>query len=391
MDHKSLTLFNVSAKPLRVRGTNGKLILAADTNRSYINCKKELFNVSKNPLFLYNEGSNTPFAQIGGRETLEIVCNEDWYTLGDPPALTKEQALGVACKPNPCRDECLINTEQLKFILDACKNGHPCPPGLTPEQLAIIIAAIRDTACCPPTPHVVTYDVAGRYTLNIAGGSTVTLTMTVVGGGGGGAAASATAVPPGQGGGGGGGGNKDTSVIRLSTPASLVITVGIGGAGGTSLSLDGKPGLFSQVVDTATGNILCYADAGQGGMANGVGGNGWCYGGGGAGPSMAGGIAIFGNGFPGTNLGGGKGGGYNPGNGALDSVTPSIAGGGGASSPYTGRGGNAAQPGIANPTTATDGTRGAGGGGGSYDAQDPLMQVGGNGGPGYVIISYIVE
>lgn len=393
MDLKPIRLFK-SSSPVKVRGANGQIVLAIDHNREYLKCKKEIVNVTNHTLAIYNENSDEPFAVLEPHSNTEIVCNGEWYSLGEPhtsysPMLSHipTSSTALECKPSHhkkphCKpkDECITN-EQLCFIIDAVRGGQCC--GLSPEQLAIILEAIKQLIPCNPLPQVVTYDIPGTYQLSITGGSYVVLTVTLVGGGGGGAGASRT----GTGGGGGGSGWKETSLIKLPTPVNLSIIVGIAGLGGI-VNGNGTPGGATEL---RNGTItLCYAAPGQGGLAKGDGGDGGAFGGGSSGSSSVVGIGILGNGLNSINLGGGGGGGYSPGLPALSANKYLACGGGGGSSPYTGKGGDAAQI-TGTPTAAQAGTVGGGGGGGSFlDSASDLTFPGGNGGPGYAIIEYEV-
>lgn len=380
-------------------------MLAADVNREYLKCKKEIVNVTNYPLSIYNEYSGEPFAVLEPHSSTEIVCNEEWYSLGEPSISHAPMVSRVPntaeCKPHSMpshhkkksnsKDRCkpkegCITNEQLCFIIDAVKGGQCC--GLTPQQLAIILEAIRELIPCPEPcpcnpPQVVTYDIPGRYQLNIAGGSYVTLTVTLVGGGGGGGSASGNAT----GGGGGGSGWKETSVIKLPTPVNLDVLVGGGGLGGVS-NTNGTPGGATELRNSTV--VLCYAAPGQGGYSSGGGGDGGAFGGGASGSSTVVGIGILANGLS-SNIGGGRGGGYSPGLGATSINNYQACGGGGGSSPYTGKGGDAAQI-VGNPIPAQAGTVGGGGGGGSFlQGSEDITMPGGAGGPGYAIISYVIS
>jgi hypothetical protein len=210
-----------------------------------------------------------------------------------------------------------------------------------------------------------------------------TASFLCIGGGGGGGSAVLGLV----GGGGGGGGYLNGNYI-FSSNLPVLISVGLGGAGGTSSS----PAVVG-VNTYIDSNIASGGGQGGGGNGGGNGGNGGCGGGaagqqffaysGGLGTPGQGGDGAGGNNFSGSGGGGG-------GAGALASSTSGgiglayfggvVYGGGGASASGgiggTGGGGN----------TDSNGTNGLGGGGGG-SSQIATGGNGGNGGSGILILT----
>ncbi len=214
--------------------------------------------------------------------------------------------------------------------------------------------------------------------------------------------------------GGGGGGAVKSGTASIAVPGTFAIVVGPGGAGSsTGAGADGTASSFNGVTAGGGGAGGGFSDStptghnGANGSAAGGGGSGatapFTQGLGGSGSSPGG---DGGNGVTGaTAAGGGGGAGGNPasnggngnvnaggagGNGASSSITGSSVtyggGGGGAGLSTSGAAGTggAGTGGKSGGPSATSGTANTGGGGGGgYNA------LGGNGGSGVVIISYV--
>lgn len=206
--------------------------------------------------------------------------------------------------------------------------------------------------------------------------------VTLVGGGGGGAGATGLRS-------GGGGGSGYTVQHLTSVFASLQITIGTGGTGGTSEVAGGNG---------TTTTVLCDSDywmtapGGEGGKVasgstSGAGGVG-TYGGGGGGNGNsstpgAGGIGKWIDGSVGGSTGGSGGAGSNGGSGG---------GGGGGGGPEGGDGGYviAFGPGMEVGGDGYSGLRGGGGGGGGGGAGGGFsIGNGGAGGDGYCIVRFL--
>jgi hypothetical protein len=258
-------------------------------------------------------------------------------------------------------------------------------------------------------------------------GSAVTASYLVVAGGAGGGGTETNY----NGAGGGGAGGFLTGTTSLNPTLSYTVTVGAGGAGGT-VSTIGVNGSNSQL-----GALTASVGGGGGGTssstsANRAGANGGS-GGGGAGDSpsgISGGTGTSGqgnaggSGFHGGSYGGGGGGGAfavgqsasaTSGNGGgnggagsanpitgsttgqLDSGTYYLAGGGaggmystaGTGNPGTGGLGGGGNGGTRGGGDGFAGTANLGGGGGGATTSGGGTRVGGQGGSGVVIISYV--
>ena len=182
--------------------------------------------------------------------------------------------------------------------------------------------------------------------------------LLVAGGGGGGGLI----------GGGGGAGGYKTGTAALNTNTSYSVTVGSGGAGGTTSPFSGSAGtnsVFNSI--TANGGGFGSYSAAPGNGASGGGASGY-YGTGAAGTGIAGQGYAGGSNSGGVNVPGGGGGGAGGvgGNGTTTGSNSGGSGGIGISSSITG--------------TATFYGGGGGGGGGSYTAA--AAGAGGNGGGG---------
>jgi len=229
--------------------------------------------------------------------------------------------------------------------------------------------------------------------------------LAVAGGAGGGCGASTQG-----GGGGGGGGGFVTGSTTLNSGVAYTITVGAGGAGGSSSA--GVAGGNSSI-----GSLVNAIGGGSGGNGNGggnyTGGNGGS-GGGGAGSSYAGGSPTSGQGssggsggaspsYPGGGGGGASAAGGNAsgtnggagGAGTASTISGSsitYAGGGGGGIYVTGTGAGAGGAGGGgnggNTGGGGAGTANTGGGGGGAAYYGGTSYNGSSGGSGIVIISY---
>ena len=217
-------------------------------------------------------------------------------------------------------------------------------------------------------------------TLTVVNGGEVEYLVVAGGGGGGGSGQQAG---DGGGGGGGAGGYLAGSV---SIDVSQAITVGTGGAGGTT-DINGTPG--DQGVDSSIGTLVEAIGGGGGGSDGGAGSDGGSGGGGFEGQAGRSGTPGQGNdgGNGGGDDNGGGGGGGSSGVGAVGGSATGGAGGAGTSNDISGSsvtyavgGAGGDEGGIAAGANGTDGT-GNGGQGGERAA-------GGDGGDGIVIVSY---
>lgn len=266
------------------------------------------------------------------------------------------------------------------------------------------------TAALQPAPktRVIVFDASDTYSV---GPDVLSIDVFCIGGGGGGGQGATLA--NGYGGGGGGGGGFTFATMRAdSLPASVAITVGAAGTGGTSPSNSTAGG-------TSSFGTLVYARGGNRGTAGTVGAAG------------VGGVVTpaYGNlfqGGPGTDgsqttaadavndyqgaPGGGGGGGYNNGSGGAGGAgswrTLSATGGGGAGGAagadgaagtsagdsdvyfgpgYGGGGGGGALTGDGG-NGAAGVVGGGGGGGGAVGTGGTIPGNGGDGGAGRVIV-----
>ncbi|MBM3669667.1 MAG: hypothetical protein FJW97_06600, partial [Actinobacteria bacterium] len=227
--------------------------------------------------------------------------------------------------------------------------------------------------------------------------------LIVAGGGGGGNDTGA--------GGGGGAAKPYSANAPIVAGATVVVTVGQGGIGASTVNstgANGQPSQLNAVVVGGGGGGASYnssgttrgADAPLGSPAYALRGSG-----GGGANNSAGGSGAFagGNGFTDTGAGGGgasaagsnaesraSGNGGNGGAGLSNAITGASltygSGGGGGSWNTAGTGGSGAGNGGHNtPATSGSANRGGGGGGGSSQGSS---KVGGSGGSGVVIVSY---
>ena len=210
-------------------------------------------------------------------------------------------------------------------------------------------------------------------TVNIPYGSTGILITACGGGGGGGGAYSQSK----YGGGGGGGGaavsNKLYEIAPDKWGSELAITIGKGGAGGTSAD-DGVAGSATVIGDIVTlaggsGGVRGFIDGrSNGGSAGGTGGGK----GGNYGKSGNAGIVGSGGNSPATS----------------SSSYPNVCGGGGGGA--LGNGGDGGKGYTSNATNSKgkDGTKG-GGGGGAATTSSGTEYAGGKGGDGYAYIEFV--
>jgi hypothetical protein len=227
-----------------------------------------------------------------------------------------------------------------------------------------------------------------------------TATVTSVAGGGAGGPGGGGNIPPGRSGGiGGGSGFSITQNIAVS---GSILNLSIGRGGRSTVANQGN-GQDTSVTYTGLIPFTVYAPPGSSGslalQAPASHAGDGMYGGGGADGDPP---LPPGNGFQDGDpaipeVKGGNGGGINAGLGGISSQVTSVislfggGGGGGSPGPINGAGGNGG--GLVGQTTVyngTAGTRGAGGGGGAAliaDA-DSIYGTGGNGGDGYVTISF---
>ena len=231
----------------------------------------------------------------------------------------------------------------------------------------------------------VTHDNTGSLTgAGSAVSNMVTDALVIGGGGGGGGENSGVGW---QGGGGGAGEVRSLSGFAVSQGIPLTVTVGAGGAGGTTYA--GSSGISS-----AFSSISASGGTGgsNGGSFNGgASGNGYAGSvgnsvlGGGGGGSTSAGVAVP---FEGGDGGSGT-------TSSISGASVLYAGGGGgaclANIAGTGAagGGNGASAGGSNALPGGNATAntGSGGGGGSSDAA--IGGYGGNGGSGIVVLSYL--
>jgi len=232
----------------------------------------------------------------------------------------------------------------------------------------------------------------GSFQTNIP----VSVNYLALGGGGGGGAN--------LGGGGGAGGLRQATAYTLPT-GLYPITIGDGGAGGIYTGGDATPAVNGNNTSFAT--LAVALGGGGGGSANGFpnGSNGGC--GGGAVMSTTPGVGSRGFDGSGSGRGGGGGGGVGSagnnvttgagvgGDGIMYNIGSSVLqiGGGGGGGAENGRlGGSGSYGGGTGGGTATTVTAGelnkGGGGGGSYNSISGPW-VGGKGGSGVFIISYV--
>lgn len=258
------------------------------------------------------------------------------------------------------------------------------------------------------------FTTSGTFTNN-TGSNVYNAKVLVVGGGGGGGRRHA--------GGGGGGGLIYRTGVGVPN-GSHTISIGAGGAGGSSFSgvniggkgTDGDPSSFGTL-------FTAYGGGGGGGNENGPGNNGGS--GGGGSNATSGGAGFFGQGFKGGNhtinhasgCGGGGAGGAavnstsgSPGGPGVTldisgNATTYAGGGGGGTNIATGSAGGIGGGGIGGNGGGGDGstylasrkggdgiinTGGGGGGGGAYNgtANADNSGLGGSGGSGIVIVRY---
>lgn len=224
--------------------------------------------------------------------------------------------------------------------------------------------------------------------------------VMVFGGGAGGMRAS-----DGSGGAGGGGGHMKSSTLTVTPGTRYPVTIGRGGAGGSSSATAGAGGAtsFGTLLSANGGSIGSYNVGGNGGTGGGgpggansnggtgsYGGNGGHSNGGtaaGNGIAAAGGSGAAGAAGTGKYGGGAGGGGYGGKGGNGGNGTSSYGGGGGGGGGY-GTSGNGGNGGNTSTGTGSSGGTAAGGGGAGYKSGGAN---GGAGGAGAVIITYVTE
>lgn len=245
------------------------------------------------------------------------------------------------------------------------------------------------------TVLVETFTTSGTWT-KAAGARIVRMYALGAGSGGQSGVVTASGVAAVGGRGGGGGGLSLAVFAGDDLPATLTVTVGVGGAGGaaTTSSTANNGGAGGDSTLTDGGNTYLRAPGGQATGATALGGVGEFRGytggvGGGAGANANGGVATVTFGvFVVARLNGGSGGGgvrttnaAGTGNSGTAGTTPSggfVPGGGGA-------GGNAST--TVNGTNGSNGNAsGAGGGGGGATRTTHTAGAGGNGSDGIIVI-----
>jgi len=274
------------------------------------------------------------------------------------------------------------------------------------------LQGVSTSALSPkPQTRVIIFDADDVYS---AGSDVRSIDVYVIGGGGGGGRGSISS-NGGGGGGGGGGGFTNATVNAATLPATIAVTVGAAGVGGSN---GGGPSLATDGGYSAFGDLL-YANGGNHGITG-------IFGSGGAagvvttlygnlyqgGPGSAGDLVTppdAPNDYQGAP-GGGGGGGYNNGSGGAGgagswrSLTATGGGGAGGAAGASGAPGSSAGdsdvyfgPGYGGGggggALTGDGGDGAdgvvgggGGGGGAIGSGGTVSGVGGNGGAGRVIV-----
>jgi hypothetical protein len=188
--------------------------------------------------------------------------------------------------------------------------------------------------------------------------------VEVLGGGGGGGASAATSGGESSGGSGGGGGGYAKRLIDVSAIASATVTVGAGGAGGSSGGASGSTGGTSEWDDGT--NVVAATGGGLGSGGGASSGTRPWIGGLGGGVGSGGHINVSGQGggygfVAGTVGGGGFGGNSGKGGGGTRQIAVSVA------------------------EEGSDGDMGGGGGGGAVGESQTFVN-GGDGGDGIVIV-----
>jgi hypothetical protein len=231
------------------------------------------------------------------------------------------------------------------------------------------------------------YTSAGVYTWTKPTGAIAVQIVAIGGGGAGGAGIVSTAA---GGGGGGGGGCAIVYLNPASLGATLQVTVGTGGIGGSTKAAAGD----STIVDNGTGGSgKTILTAGHGVIGIDASSN---SGGGGGGGGSGIGLTVAANGNPGTQGSGqvGAGGGTGATTGAIGGAADQGGGGGGGGKNATGgaAGGTSVCGGGGGGGGASTGTAGAGGVGGQGAAggtsqggsatSTNIFTLGGSGGAG---------
>lgn len=260
------------------------------------------------------------------------------------------------------------------------------------NRLSFFLSLMAARTTTPPQPGLVsTFESDGDYNVNY---DSPTITVFCIGGGGGGGGGAFNTVNPVGGGSGGGGGGFSFATYRTETlPATITVTVGLGGSGGVAGAngSDGGVSTFGDFLCALGGNngLAGTTTPVNGGAATTAYGNLY-QGGPGADSDTTGGDSA-------SNLYAGA-----PGGGAGGNYLGSTGGDGGAGSwrsqVATGGGGAGGTTGIAGQT-ATDFNMyiapgfGGGGGGGSASGDggaggDGVRGGGGGGGGACSLVSF---
>ena len=249
------------------------------------------------------------------------------------------------------------------------------------------LATITQANIAPGSFGVTTNGYAFNTTVTIPAG-VVYVQATVCGGGGGGGGGYGDSVRVSGGGGGGGGSIPQQIGFQVTAGDVLTLTVGAGGAGGTSFFNGGNPGAAggsTQLYKNGTLLITSYQSLGGAGGTAQAGGNS-------AGASSYPLILRTGGGYGGGNLVAGGAGDFSsfgqPGGGGIQA----YGGGGGGGGAGYGNGGDGGYGSGASGLPGGNGFSpvgygcGGGGGGGGYDS---LGGTGANGTSGVIFLSLI--
>jgi hypothetical protein len=211
------------------------------------------------------------------------------------------------------------------------------------QVITAILALIRDTL--PPPAHTF---IAVSSTTFIVPAKVTSMEIECWGGGGGGGAGNGSTL----GGSGGGGGAYALGYFSVTPGATLTITIGAGGAGSAAAGNAGLLGGTTSVAESGVGTLITAAGGGGGPTAGGNGGSG--------GNSGSGYARLI------------------PGGGGYVSAAFGAEGAPGGGSPLGGYGG---QPGN---------NGGAPGGGGCGNDAINATTGGSAGGPGQVVLTYVL-
>jgi hypothetical protein len=269
------------------------------------------------------------------------------------------------------------------------------------------IAATGGTITTDGDYKVHTFTSSGTFQVTSTSGASYVEYLVVAGGGGGGSARGSDTI---QSGGGGGGGGLKTKLAHTVSATSYSVTVGLGGAGDTSVNGTGSQGGTSSFDGVSvsggggggsSGNSIGSAYAGASGGSGGGGSGTEGASGGGAGSGTSG-QGYNGSAGTSTNRTAGGGGGAGAvgtiphgGNGVESSITGAAtyyAGGGGGGRADGCPGGTGGSGGGADGkcsyNTPLQGTDGLGGGGAGTSGGGSNPRSGSDGGNGVVIIRY---